>query len=184
MMLKTIISLCAIGISFGLVGAIAGEIITTTDGRTVKLNDDKSFEILKSGKYLELSLIGTGRPTKMDFMSRPDDCRLTFKIRNFTGGTLYNFYARIQILDAQNSELETSGFSSIDPFGFKDDLVVANGGELTESIVVKAKCDQIARIIIQEVPRKACNFSNSPSDFDCRKSLKVNSEVASIDIAK
>ena len=161
------------------------ETVQLNDGRTVKLEQDGTYQFVSSNRGFNIALIDATKPGQMDFMANPDrDCVLVFEVDNKVGGNLLNFSGNIEVKNNSNANVEAMGFSNINPFGLLSDKPIANGDAQRSRLIFQENCKNILSVTLLSVEDKYCNFVGRKEDDSCFRLSNVESKVGSISFSK
>ena len=136
------------------------EIATLTDGRTIILNADSTYEFAETARAIFVSLARFGEPSAWNADSRRN-CGITFGIRNMMDGKLINISISLTIFDMENQPI-----GDLIPYSFDFENIEKNQYKET-SIDVDAPCDEVKGVIIKSVSDKQCNFVGRKAEDVC-----------------
>jgi hypothetical protein len=154
------------------------EKIDLDDGRSVTLFEDGKYILEPSKRRFIITLTSLDRARGL--MSNPDrDCKLSFDLVNFSGGTLYNFDANLSVRNKNKKWVEGVGFLEIDPFTFSD-RVMKNGSRISLSVDVQETCENLEDIFIEGVSEKYCNFVGREEGDICKSMLFLENGLESV----
>ena len=143
------------------------EIIHLPDGRTIKLKDDSTYEIISSKKLIKITFISLSDTSR-------DRCIGEFSLENNSYGTIYAFDGYVKVFDKNN---KTKG-NYLEFSEFLDEKSVKVGQKKFDRARFNMRCEEIKKVAISEV--RDCVMRNHPENIECYNLISTYSNVPDI----
>lgn len=163
--------------------AIAAESVRLTDGRTLLLNEDGTYEWPNSDRAILVTLTNAGKA--QGFMSDARDCGLTFEIENQLDGKILAFDADLGVFDENGTPMLNEGIMN-----YEIDMLIFNeanlmpGSSVSYTVDVQADCNSVSRVSLESIEEKFCNFVRRQPQDTCKDLTRVESRVEGISFTK
>ena len=166
-------------IIFAMMGLSAEETVTLSDGRMVLLKDDNTYEFKQFEEHIVISLINI----RDEISSWSDDeiVTLSFRVENHAFGSLYRLRLDVDAIDDRHKMFNEYGFSDLDTS--ENNLNVINlhdSGIFTVSF--HGRKEFLRFVTLGEIDERLFSMRMLPEDVNVNSLLKVNSEVAGIEL--
>jgi hypothetical protein len=135
---------------------------------------------IANDKPIQVTLIGFKDDTDM---SKKKICKLHFRVKNNSFGTIYSFSLSVDAIDDRGETVREMLSASVDPFAFSfKEKSIPVGGSLKSvtGAIFKTSCKFIREVKAVGVKNRYCGIRNFPEKVNCYDFVQVNSELENV----